>query len=239
MRQVKRPFAVFDIDGTLIRWQLYHAIADEIIKKYGDRQLHDTIKLARMDWKRRTHPESFKTYETRLVEAYEQVLRNISVQKFEKVAATVFNEYKDQVYRYTRDLIKELKAKDYLLFAISGSQIEIVKMMADFYGFDDYIGTIYEHDGKNFTGNVTVHKAGKHLILDSLVRKHKADYSGSVAVGDSEGDITMLEAVDQPIAMNPSRLLFEHARQNGWKIIVERKNMIYQLEPKNGSYVLA
>ena len=25
-------FAVFDIDGTLIRWQLYHAIADELAK---------------------------------------------------------------------------------------------------------------------------------------------------------------------------------------------------------------
>ena len=28
-----RPFAVFDIDGTLIRWQLYHAVADDMAKQ--------------------------------------------------------------------------------------------------------------------------------------------------------------------------------------------------------------
>ena len=27
-----RPFAVFDIDGTLIRWQLYHSIADTLAR---------------------------------------------------------------------------------------------------------------------------------------------------------------------------------------------------------------
>ena len=29
----QRPFAVFDIDGTLIRWQLYHALADEMVRR--------------------------------------------------------------------------------------------------------------------------------------------------------------------------------------------------------------
>jgi phosphoserine phosphatase len=49
----------------------------------------------------------------------------------------------------------------------------------------------------------------------------------------------MLEAVEQPIAMNPSQKLFDHAQKHGWKIVVERKNMIYELEDRDGSYVLA
>ncbi len=30
---MSQPFAVFDIDGTIIRWQLYHALADELAKE--------------------------------------------------------------------------------------------------------------------------------------------------------------------------------------------------------------
>ena len=33
-----RPFAVFDIDGTIIRWQLYHALADELASLRIDRE---------------------------------------------------------------------------------------------------------------------------------------------------------------------------------------------------------
>jgi phosphoserine phosphatase len=29
---MNKKFAAFDIDGTLIRWQLYHAIADNLVK---------------------------------------------------------------------------------------------------------------------------------------------------------------------------------------------------------------
>lgn len=234
-----RPFAVFDIDGTLVRWQLYHAIADEVVRQYGKAELYDAVKAARMAWKTRSHPEGFKAYEGELVAAYESILQTMTVDQFMIAAENVFNEYKDQVYRYTRELIADLKAKRYLLFAISGSQLEIVKMIADYYGFDDYIGTIYTHDGQRFTGQSTVHKEGKHVILDKMVTKHGATYQGSVAVGDSEGDITMLEAVEQPTAMNPSRLLYDHARQAGWAIVVERKNVIYRLDQHDGRYVLA
>jgi phosphoserine phosphatase len=49
----------------------------------------------------------------------------------------------------------------------------------------------------------------------------------------------MLSMVKQPIAFNPTKELFKTAQQNGWEIVIERKNMIYKLEVKNGSYVLA
>ncbi|MBX4191162.1 hypothetical protein KW794_03685, partial [Candidatus Saccharibacteria bacterium] len=50
----RRPFAVFDIDGTLIRWQLYHSTADTLARLgHIEPKLHQTIKDARMVWKRR------------------------------------------------------------------------------------------------------------------------------------------------------------------------------------------
>lgn len=236
----QRPFAVFDIDGTLVRWQLYHAIADTLVKlDYLDSKEYGAVRDARMQWKRRSGPEAFKIYERQLVTAYEKILLSLSVKQFNQAAQIVFDEYKDQVYTYTRELIKDLKESGYLLFAISGSQSEIVEKIAKYYGFDDFVGTHYHYEQGRFTGAMTIHLGGKHIILSELIAKHNADLKGSIAVGDSTNDISMLEVVEQPIAFNPEKKLFDHAKSQGWKIIVERKNMVYEMESKNGQYILA
>lgn len=235
-----QSFAAFDIDGTLIRWQLYHAITDMLARQgLLDEDTYASLKAARMDWKRRSSPEAFKAYEAQVVAAYEQALQQMTVTQFEMAAREVFDEYKDQVYSYTRGLIKELKSKNYKLLAISGSQTEIVAMMAAYYGFDDYVGTTYHRESDRFTGKVTLHAGSKHVILDELVRKHNLTYANSIAVGDSEGDVSMLEAVENPIAFNPTSTLLDIAKRNAWPIVIERKNVTYKLEPADGKYILA
>ncbi len=231
---------MFDIDGTLIRWQLYHGIADALARLgYFDSADFKAVREARMLWKQRTHQESFKDYEGRLIAAYDQLLTKLTVSQFNQAADAVFEEYKDQTYTYTRDLIKDLQTKNYLLFAISGSQSEIVAKIASYYGFTDYIGSEYKKLGNRFTGEKVIAKGTKHLLLQKLVQAHKATYRGSIAVGDSEGDISMLEQVETPIVFNPNKLLFEQAQKRGWQVVIERKNMIYELEAKDGTYLLA
>jgi phosphoserine phosphatase len=39
----------------------------------------------------------------------------------------------------------------------------------------------------------------------------------------------MLEAVENPIAFNPNQTLYNHAKKRGWEIVVERKDVIYEL----------
>lgn len=233
-------FALFDIDGTVIRWQLFHSVVNELIRRGqlsddAARSIHD----ARMTWKRRENEDSFKAYEQVLVNAYLNGLSGLSVVQYNAAVETVFQKYKDQTYTYTRNMIRDLKSKGYLLFAISGSQQEIVSLFADYYGFDDAIGAHLEQlDGK-FTGNLRTPALGKESALKQLLTRHSVTKDGSIAVGDSESDIALLEAVEQPIAFNPSAGLFETAKQRGWKIVVERKNVIYELGPDDGTYVLA
>lgn len=237
---MSRPFAVFDIDGTLVRWQLFHAIVDILVTLDDIDPAHaNTIKSARSVWKRRENLESFKEYECKLVDTYDQILLQITTKQFNKAVATVFEEFKDQVYVYTRDLITKLKSKNYLLFAISGSQDEIVKLIADYYGFDDSAGTLYTRRNGRFTGESHTHLGKKHQKLDELIKKHNSTYKGSIAVGDSKGDISLLKAVENPIAFNPDKKLFDCAKTNNWKIILEIKNMIYQLEKQDDNYILA
>ena len=192
-----------------------------------------------MIWKRRAKDTSFADYERQVIQVYENTLKNLTKPQFEAAAAAVFEEYKDQTYTYTRNLIDELKRKNYLLFAISGSQTEIVTKIAGYYGFDDCRGSTYEYKSGHYTGIKEVASFNKASVLKELVSKHNAVYEDSVGVGDSHSDISMLELVAKPIAFNPEKRLFGHSSKRGWEIVIERKNMIYELEKHGGKYQLA
>lgn len=234
-----RPFAVFDIDGTLIRWQMFHAIVDQLAHDgHLSAEEYAAIKTARMEWKSRRGEEAFRAYESLLVASFEKLLTTITVTEYSEAIDKVFAKYKDQSYRFTRGLIKDLKEKDYVLFAISGSGHEVVEKVAKHYGFDDFVGSDYKRNGDRFTGEMDVVVFRKPAALRELAAKHGLSFEDSVGVGDSEGDIDMLSAVEHPIAFNPSKKLFRHASERKWHIAIERKNMVYELEHKNGEYIL-
>lgn len=234
-----KKFAVFDIDGTLIRWQLYHAVVDKLAKQglLGDNAV-EKLHEARMHWKRREHPEAFRTYEMELITMYEAAVTAISTEQFDAAVKAVASEYNTQTYTYTRDLLKRLKKEGYILFAISGSHTELVEHIAHHYGFDDWVGSTYERTDGTFTGKSFVASFDKKTILQKLVKKHGVPFEASVAVGDSKSDAVMLEMVERPIAFNPDQSLLQIAQTHHWPIVIERKNVVYKLEEHDGRYVL-
>lgn len=233
-------FAVFDIDGTLIRWQLYHVIVSKLAHEGAlGVTATQTLKDMRMQWKRREHENSFKQYENALIELYENALQNIPESAFDRLVTEVIDEYKDQAYVYTRDLLKQLRSEGYKLLIISGSHHELVEQIGRYYGFDDWLGSLYHRKDGTFSGQKRIVSLEKAKALQELVDKHKLDYTDSVAIGDTKSDVSMLELVQKPIAFNPDRSLFTAAQKNGWTVVIERKNMIYKLESQNGTYVLA
>ena len=235
-----KSFAAFDIDGTVIRWQLYHAIGYAMAKQgLIDPVVYQKVRDARMNWKIRDNDDAFLEYEGQLVVAFDLGLKDLPVEKFNKLVDGVFAVYHKQVHTYTRNLIDELKTKDYLLFAVSGSPDMIVKKFVEHYGFDDFAATNYQIKDGKYTAEKDISLGKKSELLSKLIAKHGAVQTGSIAIGDTESDIGMLELVVQPIAFNPTKKLFQHAQQQGWKIVIERKNMVYEMEQIDGKYLLA
>ena len=234
-----KKFAVFDIDGTLVRWQLYHAITDKLGKLgYLPAGSIERLHNMRMEWKNRNSIDAYHRYEAEMVSVFQDALSNIPIDAYGVAVDAVFTTYKDQVYTYTRGLIVELKQAGYLIFAISGSPQEILEKIGDHYGFDEVVGPRYEQTNGAFTGQITLTHTRKGEILQELVEKHGASWHDSIAVGDSPSDIAMLELVEKPIAFNPTGDLYELALEKQWPIIVERKNVIYDLRPHGDHYVL-
>lgn len=236
----RKPFAVFDIDGTLFRWQLFHELIFELVK-LGALPLEIEHEIAQplAKWQIRTHEDSFREYEKALITVFSRHLAGLSVEKFHTAIGRVMERSSDKVYRYTRGLLASLKKDGYMLFAVSGSFEEIVAPFSQKYGFDAWVGSRCEQKHGVFTGTSRWAYDKKGALLQQLVAEHGLDWEGSIGVGDTGGDIPMLQLVKQPIAFNPNQELFKHANDHGWRIVVERKNMIYQLEKQGNSYRLA
>ena len=115
MQVSKRPFAVFDIDGTLIRWQLYHAVADTMAKQgIVATDKYAGVLEARNDWKRRNSKDAFAHYEASLVNLIDQAIIGVDHTVFVSLCEDVISRYKDQVYTYTRDLIAGIRRSSFL-----------------------------------------------------------------------------------------------------------------------------
>lgn len=224
--------AIFDLDGTIFRSSLLVEVTEGLIEagifKKSARAYYEKHYLSWMDRK-----GTYEKYIMGVVEAFEKNIKGVDQVVFMRVAKKVIASKKDRTYRYTRDLVRKLNKKGYFLLAISHSPKMLVDTFCRELGFDASYGRIYEV-GKNgkFTGKVDhveiINDKGKALA--SAIEKYELSLEGSIAVGDTEADVSLFKMVDSPICFNPNRALFAAAKRRGWKVVVERKDMLYEIQ---------
>jgi len=234
-----KKFAVFDVDGTIARNAIFMAVTDELVRAgHLPPEEGKAVEEKYEAYRQRKHKETFHEYTEASVSALFNHMNKISVKDYRAAVDRVMETHKLYSYVFTRDLIKRLKNDGYYLIALSGSEMYGVQQFCEHYGFDLAIGeTYYEKDGF-LTGEAESVIRSKNVLLKKIVEEQGLTYEGSYAVGDSKSDSNMLELVENPIAFNPEARLLEVAVANNWKIIVERKNVIYELRPNNGTYEL-
>lgn len=226
-----KKVAIFDIDGTIFRSSLLIELTDALVQEgVFSATAREMYVDAYKNWSDRK--DTYEKYIGAVIKAFEQNIRGVTEADFSRVAEKVVLFHQNRVYRYTRDLVKELQVKKYYLLAISNSPRDIVEEFCKKLGFDKVYGRLYEIDGDGkFTGQTLFADiiADKAKVLSRAVEKENLTLDGSIGVGDSESDIKFLEMVAEPICFNPNQKLYDHAKQVGWKIVVERKDVIYYL----------
>jgi len=226
----KQKFAVFDVDGTFFRSGLYRELVREFMQRDEfERAERETIKDLELHWRRDRSDEAFNQLDLAMLKMFEEKLPRISVESYEEVVHTVVENHANNVFSYTYNLAKQLKADGYTLIAISGSQAELVERFMKSHGFDICVGLVHERSEGVFTGRSERVYDKKHTFLEDIVERQQLTYEGSVGVGDSVGDIKMMSLVNRPIAFNPDRNLMKHAQKHNWEVIVERKGCIYRI----------
>lgn len=237
--QLTKRFAAFDIDGTIFRWQLYHELFDAFVNE-GLITSEDSAATitARNAWRERK--AEYLSYEHELIHAMQRAIDGIDEQYFNKIADSILQQKGHHVYRYTIDLLKDLKSQGYTIIAISGSHQQLVDRFAQIHGIDISIGRDHTIKNGKLTQLATEVPGNKDKILQKIVDEYELNWEDSYAVGDSGGDIAMLKLVEHPVAFNPDKALYAEAKTQGWPIVVERKSIAYTLKKgSDGSYILA
>ena len=227
-----QPVAFFDIDGTLFRSSLLIAIVDQLVAEgVFPVSVPDVYRPAFTAWQNREG--TYDEYIQAVIEAYLNAIKGVHYGQLADVGRRVVSVQSRRVYRYTRDLIRQLKQDGYFLVAISQSPKTVLDPFCAEYGFDKVYGRLYEIGPQDrFTGVVTDEHliANKANIVRRVYDRHAVDPNQSIAVGDTDGDISLLEAVVRPICFNPNQKLYSYAHRNDWKVVVERKDVVYHIK---------
>ena len=227
-----KPVAFFDIDGTVFRSSLLIELVEALIREEvfpeSARSAYEEEFFA---WQSREG--KYEDYINAVVKSFLQHIKGVHYGEFADIGRSVVAVQSKRVYRYTRDLIKKLKKEGYVVIAISQSPKTILDEFCEQYGFDKVYGRMYEIGPQDrFTGEVIdVHLIeNKANIVRRVFDRHE-EYTPerSIAVGDTEGDVQLLEAVKNPICFNPNQSLYVHAKRMGWEVVVERKDVIYHI----------
>lgn len=231
--------AFFDIDGTLYREGLITEVFKKLVKYeiIPGEKWYVEVKPDYIKWDKRQG--NYDDYLLKMADIYLEAVKGLHKSQIEFIAKKVIEQKGDRVYTYTRDRIKWHKSQGHKVITISGSPTELVKEMASKHGFDDYMGSEYAKDESDiYTGEVIPMWDGnsKRVAIFKMAKKYNIDLNSSYAYGDTTGDLTMFENVKHPVCVNPTKELvskvMEHSElKDRIDIMVERKDVIYKLQP--------
>jgi len=137
------------------------------------------------------------------------------------VTETVDEVVTPLVYAEALAIIEEHRGEGRRVVVISASPEEIVRPLCRYLGIDDVIATraAVDDEGK-YTGEIELYAygPGKAEAMRTMADQEGIDLEMSYAYSDSITDLPMLEAVGNPIVVNPDSELAEVAKERGWEV---------------------
>jgi HAD superfamily hydrolase (TIGR01490 family) len=130
-----------------------------------------------------------------------------------------------RIYPDALECLREHKRMGHRVVLLSGALdflLDPFKDLAD----DVLSASLAEEDGV-YTGELSgapVAGEARARMLASFARKRGVDLGRSYAYADSISDLPMLEAVGNPVAVNPDRRLAAAAKDRGWQLRHWSKN---------------
>lgn len=225
-----KKLAIFDIDGTVFRKNLHFELIDELSWR-GIFSKNARRVLIRIYARWLEHRGTYEEYRKKIISIYARELKGCLQKDIVEASKKVAGFNKERAYIFAKDLIKKLRKEKYTIIAISGSPIEVIKEYNKFLKLDEVFGSVYETDGKGIYTGRTIFEPVRHKghLVGQYIAEKNLTLEGSYGIGDTESDESFLKMVEHPIAFNPNLNLEKVARRRGWKIIVEKKDVIYNI----------
>jgi len=226
-----QKIAVFDIDGTIFRKNLHFELINELAwLNIFPNEVRRKLTEVYTNWLQ--HEGTYEDYRKALVELYAKHIKGVSGEAVRKAAKIVIPFQAKRTYIFAEALIKDLREQGYHFLAVSGSPQEIVEEYNNHHlHFDHVFGSVYEQDEQGiYTGKAEFEPSlNKADVVKQYVYEHGYSLDDSYGVGDTESDGSFLRLVTHPIAFNPNQNLKTVAETEGWRIVVEKKDVVYEV----------
>lgn len=226
-----KKIAIFDIDGTIFRKNLHFELINELSwMKVFPNEVRKRLTDIYTSWIE--HEGTYEDYRKALVDIYAKHIKGCTREDVVRASKVLIPFHAKRTYIYAEQLIAQLRKEKYHIIAVSGSPIEVVQEYNQHYlKFDNVFGSVYALDKDGiYTGEASFEPSkNKGHLVEQYLFEHKLSLDGSYGVGDTESDISFLQMVENPIAFNPNENLRRAAEQQGWKIVVEKKDVVYEI----------
>lgn len=216
--------AIFDFDGTIYEGETYQVLMNHLKKHptYSDR--YKRFMLAVLP---RYIGAKFKVYpnsrmRAKSMEIYLNTFRDLTktelLMYFEEVAQILNENYNEQVVNKLKNHIDD---GDYVM-VVSGAYTQLLQCAFNDLQIDYIAGTNIPFTNENIDQSIPMYHIQGNRKNDEIHKHLKGkdiDWSNSYAYADSYSDLSVLELVGNPVAVQPEEKLRDVAEERNWKVI--------------------
>lgn len=207
--------AVLDVDGTLIAGTL----AGPLPAMLAEAGLAPEDRLGLLRRAQVASDAEDALAVARMNELFAAMLTDVPCRAVSTVTARLWQRQRARLFAFTRPLAAALKEAGYVPLLISGGPQEMVAHLAGELGVPLFRGTRFETADGLYTGRVAAAVVGgKDGAAQDLVGDERIDWPGSLAVGNSLGDVSSLSRVGRPVLFEPTPALRLLARHRSWPV---------------------
>jgi HAD superfamily hydrolase (TIGR01490 family) len=216
-----RSAAFFDVDNTVMQGaSIFH-----LARGLHRREFFTTRDILGAAWKQAYFRVVGVEDPEHVADARASALSFIAghtVSELEQLGEEIFDErMAHRIWPGTRALAQLHLDQGQRVWLVTAAPIEIATIIARRLGLTGALGTVAEHVGGVYTGELVgemLHGSAKAVAVKELAERFGLDLERCSAYSDSYNDLPMLSIVGDPVAINPDRRLRDHAQANGWRI---------------------
>ncbi len=215
---IGNPWAVFDVDGTLLPGQSMEQIfIREGIRQgfLSPKQLAQFAAYALWESCRGNHLRAFKQNKYYLKNMPLEIIANAAEMVFQESIAALLSA-ESQV------AVAQLRRADYRILLMTGAPDFLANHLWNIYQPDALISTRLEKNGGLYSGKIAgIHPYGqaKRLLLLKARDRLEIDFTRSAAFANHHTDIDHLQLFARAVAVNPTVKLRKSAMLRNWEIV--------------------
>ena len=216
--------AIFDFDGTLYKNETFKLLMQQLknhpeYKKYYGSFYRSILPLY-IRYKLKILPES--VMKGRSMRLYLRALDPLTLPELDAYFENMQPEMRPDFNQQVVERLHEHQKEGYQLLLVSGAYTPFLKAVTSHLTFDHIIGTEIPSSGNRIAMDQPfLHIQGEEKTrqIERLLGNSTVDWNQSFAYGDSISDLSVLEQVGHPVAVNADEKLLAVAKKRKWEIL--------------------